>query len=157
MKRLLCLCLMAVMMTVALAACGKDEPKEVTAAADDIAKELVSDTVTSDTLTKASTDYVASTYFFDMNEVEDSAAYFSSATTACEVAVIKCNNPDYVKEVESLLKQRVDNQKTLYSTYNADEASRLDKAIIKTAGNYAVLCVSDDNDKADEILSKYGF
>lgn len=157
MKRLLCLCLMAVMMTVALAACGKDEPKEVTAAADDIAKELVSETVTSDTLAKASTDYVASTYFFDMNEVEDSAAYFSSATTACEVAVIKCNNPDYVKEVESLLKQRVDNQKTLYSTYNADEASRLDKAVIKTAGNYAVLCVSDDNDKADEILSKYGF
>lgn len=157
MKRLLCLCLMVVMMTAALAACGKGEPKEVTAAADDIAKELVSETVTSDTLTKSTADFLAATYFLDMNEVEDSAAYFSSAATACEVAVIKCKNPDYVKETETLLKQRTDSQKSLYETYNAPEASRLEKAIIKTSGNYAVLCVSDDNDKAEEILSKYGF
>lgn len=157
MKRFLCLCLMTVMMTVALAACGKGEAKEVTAAPDDIAKELVADTVTSDSLGKISADIFASTYLADMNEIEDSAAYLSSAATSCEVVVVKCKSADYASEVEKLLKKRADDRKTLFASYNADEAGRLDKAIIKTSGNYAVLCVCDDNDKANEILSKYGF
>lgn len=49
------------------------------------------------------------------------------------------------------------NQKNLYASYNAEEAGRLDDAIIKSAGKYTVLCVCDDTDKANEILKENGF
>ena len=39
--------------------------------------------------------------------------------------------------------------------YKPSETSRLDKAIIKEDGNYVVYCVTDDTDKANEIIDKY--
>ena len=59
--------------------------------------------------------------------------------------------------MEKLFKTRVDNQSSLYASYNEGEVAKLDKAIIKSAGAYTVLCVSDDTDKANEILKEYGF
>ena len=64
---------------------------------------------------------------------------------------------DAAKKAGELLNTRVKNQKDLFSTYNADEAAKLDKAIVKTSGKYAVLCVCDDYDKAESILKDAGF
>ena len=122
-----------------------------------LAKQLAEETVTSDTLSEISTDIMASTYFVDTAKIETSSAYMSTGASACEAAVIKCSNTDYVSEVSDLLKQRVSNQKDLYSSYNAGETTKLENAIIKTSGKYVVLCVCDDTAKAEEILKKAGF
>ncbi|MDY3920437.1 MAG: DUF4358 domain-containing protein [Candidatus Limivivens sp.] len=151
-------CLIAVMLCVlALTGCGKKETKEVTAAPADLAKQLAEETVTSDVLTEVSADILASTYFVDMEQVEASSAYMSTGASACETAVIKCKDSSYTSEVEKLLKNRVSNQTTLYSSYNAGETKKLDAAIIKTSGQYVVLCVCDDTSKADSILTEAGF
>ena len=52
---------------------------------------------------------------------------------------------------------RVKNQSDLYSSYNADEVKNLDNAIIKTSGNYAVLCVTNDTAAAEKVLKEAGF
>ena len=44
-----------------------------------------------------------------------------------------------------------------YSSYNADEVKNLDNAIIKTSGNYAVLCVTNDTAAAEKVLKEAGF
>ena len=46
---------------------------------------------------------------------------------------------------------------SLYSSYNADEVKNLDNAIIKTSGNYAVLCVTNDTAAAEKVLKEAGF
>ena len=56
-----------------------------------------------------------------------------------------------------LLKTRVKNQSELFASYNPDEAAKLDKAIVKSSGKYAVLVVCDDYDKAESILKDAGF
>ncbi|MFQ9395359.1 MAG: DUF4358 domain-containing protein [Lachnospiraceae bacterium] len=99
------------------------------------------------TLSEVSTDIMASTYFVDTTKIEASSAYMSTGASACEAAVIKCSDADYASEVSDLLKQRVSNQKDLYSSHNAGETTKLENAIIKTSGNYVVLCVCDDTSK----------
>ncbi len=140
-----------------LTACGGGGSKGVSIAPADLAKQLAEETVTSDTLSEVSSDILASTYFVDMDQVEAASAYLNSGASACEATVIQTKDSSYAKEVETLFQNRVDSQTELYSSYNATETSKLNAAIIRTSGNYVVLCVCDDTDKAEEILTEAGF
>ncbi len=150
----------AAFLALSLTACGSSsnsssQTKEVSIDTDKLAQELL-ETVTSDTLAKSSVD-PSTIYFYDTADVESAVSYASSGTTACEVAVIESKDASNTEEIEKLLQTRVDNQKELYASYNAAEADKLDDAIIESTGKYTVLCVSDDQDKAKEILKEYGF
>ena len=122
----------------------------------ELAKELLK-TVTSDELTETASDMLPSIYFFEDGAIEEGTAYASSGATACEVAVVQSKDAKNTAEVEKLFRTRVSNQSELYSCYNDSEVARLEEAIIKSAGVYTVLCVTDDVDKANEILEEYGF
>lgn len=154
MKKLYAL-LLTTLMLLSLTACGGGG--EVTAKASDLANDLAKASVTGDSLSEISSDIMVSTYFVDAQKVEDSSALLSTGSTACEIAVIKCSSSDYASEVKTLFENRVKSQSDLYASYNAAEVTRLDSAIIKTSGSYVVLCVCDDVDAANEVLTKAGF
>ena len=103
-------------------------------------------------VSEVSNDIIASTYFVDMEKIDEAAA----GSNACEVLVLKCKDASYVSEVEDLLKKRVESQSALFASYNAPEVAKLDAALIKSKGNYVVFCVTDHNDKAEEILKEAG-
>ncbi len=145
-----------VMSALVLTACGGgSSSKEI-----DVAKtadELNSSVITTDELSETKSEMLGSIYFFEDGQVEASKVYMSGNATADEIVVVKCKDEDTAKEVAELLKNRVKKQSELFASYNADEAAKLDKAIIKTSGQYAVLCVCDDYDKAESILKEAGF
>ena len=145
-----------VLSALALTACGSGKAsKEI-----DVAKtadDLNSSVITSDQLSETKSEMLGSIYFFEDGQVESSKVYMSGNATADEIVVVQCKDEDAAKAVAELLKTRVENQKELFATYNADEAAKLDKAIVKTSGKYAVLCVCDDYDKAESILKDAGF
>lgn len=148
------LCMMA--LVFCLTGCGGGK-KEITVDVEKLASELQSGTVTSDTLAQTPADMLSSIYFVDAAQITKGAAYMSSGATACEVAVIECKEAKQTEDVKKLFETRVKNQSALFASYNAGEVAKLDKAVIKTAGKYAVLAVCDDTAKAEEILKNYGF
>ncbi len=81
---------------LALTGCGK-KSTGVTVSPADLAKQLATETVTSDTLTETSADILASTYFVDSEKIDSSSAYMSTGASACEVAVIKCKDASYLR------------------------------------------------------------
>jgi Flp pilus assembly protein TadD len=147
------LCLTA--MALCLTACGGKE-KEISIDTSKLAEELLT-TVTSDSLSETASDMLPSIYFYEADTVDSAIAYASSGATACEVAVIQSKDAQNTSEIEKLLQTRVDNQSSLYASYNEGEVEKLDDAIIKSTGVYTVLCVTDDADKANDILKEYGF
>ena len=150
MKKLITLLVTIAMIGVMLTGCG-GSGKEVTADPAKLAEDL-SKTASGDTLSSISEDILASTYLVDTSKIDSCAAYVGTGATACEAVVIK-----YVSEVKGLFETRVKNQSDLYSSYNADEVKNLDNAIIKTSGNYAVLCVTNDTAAAEKVLKEAGF
>ncbi len=155
MKKLtLLFCLAAV--ALGTTACGSTKEKEISVDVPKLAEELLT-TVTSDQLSETAVDMLPSIYFYEPDDVASAAAYASSGATACEVAVIQSKDAKNTEEIEKLLQTRVDNQSALYASYNEAEVTRLDDAVIESAGAYTVLCVCDDTDKAKEILEGYGF
>ena len=91
---------------LALTGCGK-KSTGMTVSPADLAKQLATETVTSDTLTETSADILASTYFVDSEKIDSSSAYMSTGASACEVAVIKCKDASYTSDVQKLFEQRV--------------------------------------------------
>lgn len=144
------------LLALCLTACSKGG-KDITVDVGALAGELQSEAVTSDTLSSTAEEMLPSIYFIDAETMEKGAAYTSTGATACEVAVIECKEASQTAEVEKLFETRVSSQSELFASYNAGEVSKLDSAIIKSAGKYVVLCVCDDTDKANEILKEYGF
>ena len=136
-----------------LTGCG-GKKKEVTVDVQKLAQDLNSQTVTSDTLSQAADNMIPVIYSLDQEQYISGAAYMSGGATASEIAVIESKD---AKGVEEQLKKRVSSQSDLYASYNPDEVTRLKGAIIKSGGNYTVLAVCDDTDKANEILKSCGF
>ena len=145
------------MAAVLLAGCGsKKGGQDITVDIKNLAAQL-NGAVTSDTLSQAQADMIPKIYYFDEDSYVSGEAYVSAGTTACEVAVIECKDAAGAGEAAEKLKERVSSQKELYASYNADEAGRLDKAIVKNAGKYAVLAVVDDTEGAEKMLQDAGF
>lgn len=155
MKKLFTALLCTTLLVFGLTGCGGSE-KDVTVDTAKLASELLA-TVTSDTLSETASDMLPSIYFFDAGDIEEGVAYASSGATACEVAVVKSTDTKNTENIEKLFQTRVDNQSSLYASYNQGEVEKLDAAIIKSVDAYTVLCVCDDTDKANEILKGYGF
>lgn len=158
-RKITALMLALVMAALLLTACGGGSGKggDVSVDVAALADELNKDTVTTDTLSETKESMLASIYYFEDGQVTESKAYMSSGATADEVAVVKCKDAAATKDVETLFNNRVKAQSDLYSTYKPEESDKLKDSIVKSAGQYTVLVVCDDYDKANEILKKYGF
>ena len=157
-RKITAVVLAAVCAALLLTACGGGSSKEASSIdVSALADELNKDTIKNDTLTETSSDMLSSIYFFKDGQVTESKAYMSSGSTADEICVVKCRDDATTNDVEQLFPSRVQKQSDLYATYKAEESDKLKKAIIKSTGSYTVLVVCDDYDKANEILSKYGF
>lgn len=156
MKKRLSVLLLAAFIVFALTACSKQKNSDVTVDVTTLCEDLQA-TISSGSLASVTSELQASTYFFDLTKVEESAAALNSGANACEVAVVKCKDSSYVSEVKELFKNRIENQSALFADYAAGEVTKLDSALIESAGNYVVLCVTDDTKKAEEILKEAGF
>ena len=147
----------AVAAALSLTACGGGGKGSKSVDVAKLADELNSSVITSDTLTETKSEMLSSIYFFEEGQVANSKVYMSGNATADEIVVVECKDESTAKAVSELLNTRVKNQTDLFSTYNADEAAKLEKALVKTAGKYAVMVVCDDYDKAESILKEAGF
>lgn len=177
MKKLIYTGAMITVMALGLTGCGKDEAKDgnsetTTATTEQSAVEETSEEATvadvdaktvadallaegdfKDNLAEVDTTMALTRlYGLDPEQIEDSMFYTNSQATAEEIAVIKVKSEDYVETVKVAYETRIADQKTACESYLPDEMPKLDAAVVYSNGNYVVLCVSNDSDKATEII-----
>ena len=116
----------------------------------DMANELKNGLTFEDSLSE-----LVTYYGIDADKVKNSVVVVSTGATAEEIAVFEAADQSSADAVKSACEDRKAKQTTSYADYKPSETSRLDKAIIKEDGNYVVYCVTDDTDKANEIIDKY--
>lgn len=90
----------------------------------------------------------------DVN-VTKAAIYEGSGGTAEEIVVLECASDDDAKAAEQVLKTRVAEQIESFTDYVPEELTKLNAAVIKVNGKYAVLSVSDTPDEARKIIDSY--
>lgn len=121
-----------------------------------VAESLLKDVTFKDQLAKIDNEIAFTRlYNLDSEKIEDAVFYTNSNATAEEIAVVKTKDAAYVNDVKSSYEARISDQKSACENYLPDEMPKLDSAIIYTTGNYAVLCISADNDSAKEKIKEY--
>ncbi|MBO6113794.1 MAG: DUF4358 domain-containing protein [Butyrivibrio sp.] len=91
----------------------------------------------------------------DTSIIEESAFYTNSSASAEDIIVIKATSAENVKIVTAAFDVRISTQKAACADYLPDEIPKLDAAVKYTNGQYAVLVVSNDSAKAQEIIDGY--
>ena len=147
--------IMATIMTLALSvsaltACGGNSSVSIDASA--LADSLANDITYESELSKLSEDEI--TNYIDVLDGVEGIMYMSSGSTAEEVVVLTTPDESAAQTMYTNVQQFLKDQKSSFEDYIPAEAKRIDDAVTVQKGNYVVVCVSGDSDKAKEIVDK---
>ena len=134
----------ALVLCLALTACGSKGSGSAGYDPAATAQALLDSGAFTDTLESTEKDTVAMLYGVEANSIVDCACYTSLSAGAEEI--------DSAKAAMEGLEARVADQKAVLESYQPDEVSKLDKAILTQSGNTVVLVVAADADKAQSTL-----
>lgn len=145
--------IMAAVMTLTLAAgvltaCGGTKSVSIDASA--LADSLVSDITYDSELSKLSEDEISN--YIDVLDGVEGIMYMSSGSTAEEVVVLTTPDESAAQTMYTNVQDFLKDQKASFEDYIPEEAKRIDDAVTVQKGNYVVVCVSGDSEKAKEIV-----
>lgn len=143
--KLAAICSMA---SVILLGCGSSSPVSVDTAA--LTTSLTSDISYDNELSELSEEDI--TNYVTVEDGVKGVMYMSSGSTAEEVAVFTAPDEATASTMKNNVQEFLNDQKTSFEDYIPEEAQRIDDAVLVVNGNYVILCVSGDSDKAQEII-----
>ncbi len=142
--------LMVLAMVLCLASCGSKE-----ADLKDMAKDLLDSGAFTDQLNEPAEGVAQQIYGFDAADVQEYVMYYGTGATAEEIFLAKCTDSAAAKRIQGLCQTRVQNQVATFESYVPTEVPKLQNAVVGTAGQYAVLVVSNDSYTCQGIVEKY--
>lgn len=152
MKSLLIRLMPAALLCLALTACGGGGAVGQTPYDPETAAQALLDSgAFSDALDTVDQD-TAALYGIDADTITGSAVYTSLSAGAEEIAVLVLTDEDAAAAALDGLEARVADQKAVLESYQPDEVSKLDSAIVEQRGNSVLLAVAADAEKARAAL-----
>ena len=145
------LAIASIIIMAALAGCGSAKAMNVSEVSDRLFKEITYQ----DDLSKVDLDTAAMFLNLSDIDIKEAAIYETSGWTAEEIVVIEGATSEDADKAEAMLATRLEEQKTNYVDYVPEEMDKLNKAVIVKSGNFAILSVSNEPDKAKNIIGEY--
>ena len=129
-----------------LSGCGKEV--DITSLADKLLHEITYQ----DELNELDLETASMFLNFGDADITRAFIYESSGATAEELIVLECAAEADANKAGDSLKERVEEQKEAFADYVPQELEKLGTAVIVTKDRFAVLSVSDEPEKAKEII-----
>lgn len=85
----------------------------------------------------------------------DCALLISTMATPEEIAVFRADDALSADDLTALALARLARQKESYADYAPAEVPKLESAVVRTCGDFVIVCVCADNAKAETILDSY--
>lgn len=164
-RKSICIFAAAVMAASMLTACGGNEDSgsksadsaaaaqtEITASAEDVAADLRSGITYVDDLNTISADMIEKLYGISADKYSSAAVYVGGVSTAEEIACFDAVDESAASDIKAACEKRIEDLKTQVESYNPDELPKLNSPVLVTKGNSVYMCLSNNNDKAEEIV-----
>lgn len=132
-----------------LSACGA---KNTTINIEELSADLLKNVEFTDEMNQINEKAIENLY--NINYAVSQQVFISTGATAEEVAIFKLKDENDTDKAFASVKERIENQKQSFETYIPEEIPKLENAIVKKAGQYIVICISN-SDKADKIINSY--
>lgn len=138
--------LLSALIAVTAASCGQSATVDVEAAADTLYHNITFE----DTMEPLDASMLSSIYSdVQSDDIVKSKVYTSTTATAEEIAVFEAKDAAAASRLETIVNNRIQEQKDIYADYAPLEVSRLEKAVVRKEGNYLFFCVAADKDKVE--------
>lgn len=135
-----------------LSACGGGNEEAAAFDPDATAQALLDSGAFSDALEEVDLSVAATLYGVDEADLTDGTVYMSLSAGAEEIAVLVMANETSAAAAMDGLEKRVADQKAALESYQPDEVSKLDGAILEQRGNSVLLAVCADAQAAQSAL-----
>lgn len=136
-----------------LTGCSEEKKEDRVIDVHTMAQSLLNDITYEDQLTKVEGNMFQMIYGISQEDIEEYEAYVSTGATAEEIAVIKAKDEATAESMEEKLTERVEAQKNSFANYIPKEVEKLEEAVVYQEGVYVVLSISNDDEKAEKIIS----
>ena len=137
-----------------LSACGGGNEEAVAFDPAVTAQSLLDSGAFSDALEEVNTSVAATLYGVDEADIGDGVVYMSLSAGAEEIAVLVLSDADAAAAAMEGLEAHVADQRAALESYQPDEVSKLDGAILQQKGNSVLLAVCADPEAAKAVLEE---
>ncbi len=145
--------ILLVIITVFSGCSGKDDTADMTEIdISSLGSELLEQVEFEDELNLVDDAMVKKLYHIE--EFIKAQVYIGSGATAEEIAIFEFDSGEAAAEGLNAAEDRLEEQKENFASYVPKELQKLDNAVVKQAGNYLVVCVSN-GDEAEKIIKSY--
>lgn len=146
LKRMVSGLLLSALIAITASSCGQSVTVDVEAAADTLSRNITFE----DTMEAMDSSMLSSIYSDIQNDdIVKAKVYTSTTATAEEIAVFEAKDSAAVSRLETVINNRIKEQKEVYADYAPLEVSRLEKAVVRKEGNYLFFCVAADKNKVE--------
>lgn len=157
MKKSIIIIVLFVIILIVIIFAVKMIPKEqnINMNIQELAKELSSAPIYEDNLSEIDKDSIIKKYNFNEQKIKNIVSYVGTGATAEEILIIELLDKKDVEETKQIIETKIDERKLDFQNYLPKEVSKLENYYLISKGNYIILCISNNYDKADEIIMKY--
>ena len=120
-----------------------------------LGEELVNSKIFEDSLSQVDKDSIIKKYYFDSQKIKDINSYVGTGATAEEILIIELIKKDDKNVITENIKTKIQERKQDFENYLPKEVFKLENYNLESKENYIILCISNDFDKAKEIIDKY--
>lgn len=163
-KKTLCLALaLATICSAGLTSCGgsnetaDSKTETATASANinviDKADRLKDEIKYTDTLNELPANKIQKLFGIAETDYVQGKVYVGSGgATAEEIACFEAKDAESTSNIKSALEKRIESQKKAFENYQPQEMDKLNSPVLVVKDNCVMMCISDDNAKAEEII-----
>ena len=155
MKKILLIIPIIIILIILLEIINLNTDKDINIDIQKLGEELANSQIFEDSLSIIDKDIAIKKYSLDNKKINDMIAYEGSGATAEEIVIIKLNNKNDKTEIKEIIKTKIQERKLDFENYLPKEVFKLDNYILDSKGNYIILCISNDFNRAKEIIAKY--
>ena len=131
-----------------------DTNTEITLDMPKLAEELINAQIFEDQLNEADKESIIKKYNLNAEKIKNVDAYVGTGATAEEILIMELLDKKDISETKKIMETQIEERKLDFQDYLPKEVFKLENYILESKGNYIVLCISNDSDKAKEIINK---
>lgn len=127
---------------------------EITLDMPKLAEELINAQIFEDQLNEVDKESIIKKYNLNAEKIKNVDAYVGTGATAEEILIMELLDKEDISETKKIMETQIEERKLDFQDYLPKEVFKLENYILESKGNYIVLCISNDSDKAKEIINK---
>lgn len=119
-----------------------------------MSEKLITSQIFEDDLSQVDKDTIIKKYNFNSEKIKDVTSYVGTGATAEEILILEMLDKNDIEETEKIIKTKIEERKEDFQNYLPEEVFKLENYNLENKGNYIILCISNDYNKAKDIIDK---